>query len=451
MKTSFIQAYHQEECLRAIQELVAFPSVLHEHQNDTPFGQAIQDVLEHTLRLTEVMGFRTYLDPAGYYGYAEIGQGEELLAVLCHLDVVPAGDLTQWKTPPFEAVVKEEHIFGRGVQDDKGPSMAALFAVKALLDAGIEFNKRVRFIFGTDEETLWRCMNRYNQLEEVATMGFAPDSSFPLTYAEKGLLQARLHGPGHPCLSLEAGTAYNVVPAKASYSGHLLAGVIAELEQLGFDYETKDDQVTVLGISRHAKDAAEGVNAIVRLAKALEHFEHHPVLNFIANIVGEDATGFKVFGDVTDEPSGTLSFNIAGLTINAKKSEIRLDIRIPVTTDKDWLVSTLQTQAEACGLTYEEFDYLAALYVPLDSELVSTLMAVYQDKTGDMASQPISSGGATFARTMPNCVAFGACFPETEQTEHQENERMPLIDLYKTMDIYAEAIYRLASNASSTP
>ncbi len=263
MRTSFIQAQHQEACVEAIKELVAFPSVLHEGQNQTPFGQAIQDVLEHTLALTEKMGFKTYLDPAGYYGYAEIGQGEELLAILCHLDVVPAGDLSQWQTPPFEAVVEGDYIIGRGVQDDKGPSMAALFAVKALLDAGVQFNKRIRFIFGTDEETLWRCMNRYNQLEEVATMGFAPDSSFPLTYAEKGLLQAKLHGPGHPCLSIEAGTAYNVVPAKASYSGHLLAGVIAELDQLGFDYETKDDQVTVLGISRHAKDAAE---AVYRLA-----------------------------------------------------------------------------------------------------------------------------------------------------------------------------------------
>lgn len=445
MRTSFIQSSHQEACIQAIQELVAFPSVLQEHQADTPFGQAIQDVLEHTLALTEKMGFKTYLDPAGYYGYAEIGQGEELLAILCHLDVVPAGDLSQWQTSPFEAVIEGDYIIGRGVQDDKGPSMAALFAVKALLDAGVQFNKRIRFIFGTDEETLWRCMNRYNQLEEVATMGFAPDSSFPLTYAEKGLLQAKLHGPGHPCLSIEAGTAYNVVPAKASYSGHLLAGVIAELDQLGFDYETKDDQVTVLGISRHAKDAAEGVNAIVRLAKALEHFESHPALDFIVNAVGEDATGFKLFGDVTDEPSGTLSFNIAGLTISAKKSEIRLDIRIPVTADKEALVSTLQAKAQSCGLTYEEYDYLASLYVPLDSQLVSTLMSVYQDKTGDLTSEPISSGGATFARTMPNCVAFGACFPDTEQTEHQENERMPLEDLYKTMDIYAEAVYRLAA------
>ncbi|MBJ6745582.1 dipeptidase [Streptococcus sp. 121] len=445
MKTSFIQPSHQKACIQAIQELVAFPSVLQENQAGTPFGRAIQDVLEYTLGMTEQMGFKTYLDPEGYYGYAEIGQGEELLAILCHLDVVPAGDLRQWQTPPFEAVIQGDHLIGRGVQDDKGPSMAALFAVKALLDTGVQFKKRVRFIFGTDEETLWRCMNRYNQLEEVATMGFAPDSSFPLTYAEKGLLQAKLLGPGHASLSVEAGTAYNVVPAKASYSGHLLAGVISELNQAGFEYETQEDQVTVLGISRHSKDAAEGINAIVRLAKALERFESHPTLDFIVHAIGEDATGFNLFGNISDEPSGTLSFNIAGLSINAKKSEIRLDIRIPVTADKEALVSTLQAKAQACGLIYEEYDYLPSLYVPLDSQLVSTLMSVYQAKTGDLTSQPISSGGATFARTMPNCVAFGACFPGTEQTEHQENERMPLEDLYKTMDIYAEAIYRLAA------
>ncbi|MBG9367472.1 dipeptidase [Streptococcus sp. NLN64] len=445
MITSFIQPSHQKACIQAIQELVAFPSVLQENQGDTPFGRAIQDVLEYTLDMTEQMGFKTYLDPEGYYGYAEIGQGEELLAILCHLDVVPAGDLRQWQTPPFEAVIQGDHIIGRGVQDDKGPSMAALFAVKALLDTGVQFKKRVRFIFGTDEETLWRCMSRYNQLEEVATMGFAPDSSFPLTYAEKGLLQAKLLGPGHASLSVEAGTAYNVVPAKASYSGHLLAGVISELNQAGFEYETQEDQVTVLGISRHSKDAAEGINAIVRLAKALERFESHPTLDFIVHAIGEDATGFNLFGNISDEPSGTLSFNIAGLIINTKKSEIRLDIRIPVTVDKEALVSTLQAKAQACGLIYEEYDYLPSLYVPLDSQLVSTLMSVYQAKTGDLISQPISSGGATFARTMPNCVAFGACFPGTEQTEHQENERMPLEDLYKTMDIYAEAIYRLAA------
>ena len=433
----------KEDFLASLKLLISYPSVLNENENGTPFGQAIQDVLEKTLEICQGLGFKTYLDPKGYYGYAEIGQGKELLAVLCHLDVVPSGDEADWKTPPFEAVVKDGFIFGRGVQDDKGPSMAALYAVKALLDSGVVFQKRVRFIFGTDEETLWRCMSRYNELEETATLGFAPDSSFPLTYAEKGLLQVKLHGPGSDFLQLEAGEAFNVVPAKASYQGAFLEKVIAGLRAAGFDYEETADEVTVLGVPKHAKDAAQGVNAIVRLAKVLQLLAPHPTLSFITDAVGEDATGSRLFGPILDEPSGSLSFNIAGLTITPERSEIRIDLRIPVLADKEDLVRILLKKAADYQLTYEEFDYLAPLYVPKNSELVSTLMGIYQEKTGDN-SPAMSSGGATFARTMPNCVAFGALFPGAEQTEHQANERAKLDDLYKAMDIYAETIRRLA-------
>ena len=433
----------KDEFLTSLKTLISYPSVLNEGENGTPFGQAIQDVLEKTLEICRSLGFTTYLDPKGYYGYAEIGQGAELLAVLCHLDVVPSGDEADWQTPPFEATIKDGWIFGRGVQDDKGPSMAALYAVKALLDSGVEFKKRVRFIFGTDEETLWRCMGRYNELEETATLGFAPDSSFPLTYAEKGLLQVKLHGPGSDQLELEAGAAFNVVPGKASYQGELLDQIVAGLQAAAFEYEQNDQQVTLLGLPKHAKDAAEAINAIVRLATVLQPLQAHPALAFIAEAVGEDATGGRLFGDISDEPSGRLSFNIAGLTLNSEKSEIRIDIRIPVLADKDQLVAKLAEIAGRYQLNYEEFDYLAPLYVPKDSELVSTLMAIYQEKTGD-TSPAMSSGGATFARTMPNCVAFGALFPGAEQTEHQANERAFLDDLYRAMDIYAETIYRLA-------
>ena len=442
MKT-YITNQVKDEFLTSLKTLISYPSVLNEGENGTPFGQAIQDVLEKTLEICRGLGFTTYLDPKGYYGYAEIGQGAELLAVLCHLDVVPSGDEADWQTPPFEATIKDGWIFGRGVQDDKGPSMAALYAVKALLDSGVTFKKRVRFIFGTDEETLWRCMGRYNELEETATLGFAPDSSFPLTYAEKGLLQVKLHGPGSEQLELEAGEAFNVVPGKASYQGELLEQVVAGLQAASFDYEQNDQQVTVLGLPKHAKDAAEGINAIVRLATVLQPLQAHPALAFIAEAVGEDATGSRLFGDISDEPSGRLSFNIAGLTLNSEKSEIRIDIRIPVLADKDQLVAKLAEIAGRYQLDYEEFDYLAPLYVPKDSELVSTLMAIYQEKTGD-TSPAMSSGGATFARTMPNCVAFGALFPGVEQTEHQANERASLEDLYRAMDIYAETIFRLA-------
>ena len=434
----------KEQFLNSLQTIISYPSVLNEGENGTPFGQAIQDVLEKTLELARELGFQTYIDPEGYYGYAEIGQGEELLAVLCHLDVVPAGDLQDWQTPPFEATIVGDYLVGRGVQDDKGPSLAALYAVKSLLDDGIQFTKRIRFIFGTDEETLWRCMNRYNQIEEQADLGFAPDSSFPLTYAEKGLLQVKLHGPGWDDLPLQAGQALNVVPDKATYAGHRLEELLPVLDQSEVQYSQTEDSVTVLGVSKHSKDAAEGVNAIVGLAESLSLIQPHPALLFIADAVGEDATGEALFGPISDEPSGDLSFNLATLVIDQEQSEIGIDIRIPVLADKDALVARLQEIAASYQLEYEEFDYLAPLYVPLDSPLVSSLMAVYHEETGDK-TPAMSSGGATFARTMGNCVAFGALFPGAEQTEHQANERAKIDDLYAAMEIYREAIQRLAT------
>ncbi|AGY39396.1 dipeptidase [Streptococcus ilei] len=433
----------KEQFLTSLQTIISYPSVLNEGENGTPFGQAIQDVLEKTLEIAQEMGFQTYLDPEGYYGYAEIGQGEELLAVLCHLDVVPAGDLEDWQTPPFEATLKDGWLIGRGVQDDKGPSLAALYAVKSLLDQGLVFTKRIRFIFGTDEETLWRCMNRYNQLEEKADLGFAPDSSFPLTYAEKGLLQVKLHGPGWEDRPLQAGRALNVVPDKATYKGERLEELLPVIEQSGVNYTEETGAVTVLGLSKHSKDAAEGVNAIVGLAESLSLIQPHPALLFIADAVGEDAIGAALFGEIKDEPSGALSFNIATLSIDEEQSEIGIDIRIPVLADKDALVERLTEVAASYQLQYEEFDYVAPLYVPLDSPLVSTLMAVYQEETGDQ-TPAMSSGGATFARTMENCVAYGALFPDALQTEHQANERAKLDDLYRAMEIYAETIRRLA-------
>ena len=434
----------KDDFLASLKTLISYPSVLNEGENGTPFGQAIQDVLEKTLEIAQEMGFQTYLDPEGYYGYAEIGQGEELLAVLCHLDVVPAGDLEDWQTPPFEATLKDGWLIGRGVQDDKGPSLAALYAVKSLLDQGLAFTKRIRFIFGTDEETLWRCMNRYNQIEEKADLGFAPDSSFPLTYAEKGLLQVKLHGPGWEDRPLQAGRALNVVPDKATYKGERLEELLPVIEQSGVNYTEETGAVTVLGLSKHSKDAAEGVNAIVGLAESLSLIQPHPALLFIADAVGEDATGAALFGEIKDEPSGALSFNIATLSIDEQRSEIGVDIRIPVLADKDALVERLTEVAASYQLQYEEFDYLAPLYVPLDSPLVSTLMKVYQEETGDL-TPAMSSGGATFARTMENCVAYGALFPDALQTEHQANERAKLEDLYRALEIYAETIRRLAS------
>ena len=432
----------QKEALRSLDQWISIPSVLDEKAVHTPFGDNIQHALEVAMETCQSLGMTTHIDEKGYYAYAEIGSGDELLAILCHLDVVPTGNETAWRFPPFELNLADGKLYGRGSQDDKGPSIAALYGLKSLLDHGYHLNKRVRFIFGADEETLWRCMERYNANEEQADYGFAPDSAFPLTFAEKGLLQLYLYGPGSEDLTLDVQHALNVVPDQAKYQGQYSETLKESLDQLKFDYKDDGDEVTVIGESIHAKDAPKGVNALVQLAQALNKSYQHPMLEFISKYFSK-ATGEDLFGQIEDEMSGGLTCNLAQLKIDANQSKLGIDMRIPVTANKEELVTRLEEVAQEYNLRYEEFDYLASLYVPEDSELVQTLLTVYRNLTGDN-SKPLSSGGATFARTMPNCVAYGACLPDVPMTEHQINEAMPLKNFYDAMEIYAQAIRALA-------
>lgn len=439
----FITDTHIKEAKETLVELVSIPSVLNEAEGNAPFGSEIDRCLTTNLAIFEKIGFSTYKDPKGYYGYAEIGEGEQLFAVLCHLDVVPAGEESLWQTPPFEATVVGDALIGRGVQDDKGPTVAALYAVKSLLDQGLSFNKKIRFIFGTDEENLWRCMDEYKKHEPVADMGFAPDANFPVIYAEKGLLQVYLEGEGVSGFSFKGGNPLNVVPEKATYQGDRLSEVSAFLQELGFDFTETGEDVTVHGKAIHSKDAPLGVNANTRLAQALAKlYPDNQVLSLLGAVIKDDANGISALGEIKDEASGLLTFNVASVVMDETQTKIGIDIRYPVTYDKALLVSKLTTLGEKYGLTYHEHDHLAPLYVPVESELVQTLLGAYRERTGDM-SDPIISGGATYARTMPNCVAFGAMFEETIDTMHQANETWQLKEMRKTMEIYAEAIYRL--------
>lgn len=435
----------QEESLEALAKIISYPSVIDESAETTPFGQPIQDCLEGTLAICDSLGFKTYIDPEGYYGYAEVGEGEELFAILCHLDVVPIGDENDWSYPPFEATIQDGKLYGRGSIDDKGPSVAALYAVKALMDEGAQFTKRVRFIFGTDEENLWRCMERYNQLEEKADYGFAPDSSFPLTFAEKGLVNVYLEGAGTDELVVHSDGAFNLVPDKAKYSGANTHKLADALDQLGYEYTVSGEEVTVFGKSVHSKDAHVGINALARLAEGLNAIYDHAPLKFLAKYFADGALVESLYGTVEDEVSGPLTLNFSKLIINEQETKIGLDIRVPVTEDDDQLMQKLADAAAEYGLEYHEFDHLESLYVPKESDYIQTLLRIYQELTGDTQSEPISSGGATFARTMDNCVAYGALLPGYPATEHQVDEYIVLSNFYDAMEIYAHAIKELAT------
>lgn len=434
---------NSREMVESIKAAVRINSVMDEDTatESMPFGKGVDEALRKTLEIAESLGFKTvYKD--GYYGYAEVGEGEELIGILGHIDVVPVGDESKWKFPPFSATEEDGYIYGRGTQDDKGPTIATMYAVKALLDAGVKFEKRVRFIIGGDEENLWRCIAKYTENgEEIPSMGFTPDSSFPVTNAEKSLVQFYLRGKGSKELSLNISGALNAVPGVANYTGKLADKLVERLDELKFEYEKDGESVTVIGKRVHSASADKGVNAIERLCKALyEIGVKDDVVRFVAEL--SDSVGSKILPNCVDDVSGTLTLNLGELIINEKESKIGFDSRVPVKFTIEDLENAVKENAANYGLEFEEFDRLKSLYVPADSELIKTLVSVYEQETG-LEGTPKSSGGATYAKALDNCVAFGAMFPFDEKTEHQENERVDIKNMIKATEIYALAIYKL--------
>ena len=435
-----------DQFLEDLQSLISIPSVYAKDDSPYPFGENIDKALKEMLSIAEKLGFVTYYDPKGYYGYADYGSGDTMIGVLGHLDVVPAGDLKHWTNPPFEVTLKDGRVYGRGVQDDKGPTLTAMYAFKAAVESGLQVNKKVRFIFGTDEENLWRCINRYNELEQIPDYGFTPDANFPLIFAEKGLLQVDLSAKALSGISLSGGDAYNSVPSSMTFTSAKADEIAKSLQDLGFEYTKDADSITVTGKSAHAKDADKGINAIIRLLIAMDKIGMKTSAgNFVTEFINEDALAKNIFGECTDQMSGPLKFNIGKISMDSEKEVLNIDIRIPVSVSKEFVMEKLTDAAAKHGFEISENDYLRSIYTPLDSPLVKSLMDAYQEVTGDLKSEPISSGGATYARAMDNCVAFGAAFPHSEETEHQPNEYSTLDDIKNAMKVYSVAFQKLLS------
>ena len=410
---------------------------------NAPFGEGVKKALETVIQISKDFGFKTTIDPEYYYGFAEIGEGDEILGVLGHLDVVPADDIDAWNTPPFELTEKDGKLYGRGVIDDKGPMLASMYALKILLDNGAKLNKRVRFIFCTDEESLWRGVKKYIEKEEHPKYGFTPDADFPLLYAEKGLVEYNLTANDEKAVDFNGGTAYNAVADKASvpYSEE----IAKIMDELGYKYEKAGDRLVAKGKAAHAMVPEEGINAILRLAEALvKSGETGSMLRFLTE-KANNHFGASIFGDVSDSVSGKLKFNVGLVDFKPGKQTVGIDIRFPVTYEKEKVDKALEEAGKACGVKVEQFDYLRSIYIDINTPLVKSLMKAYQDVTGDMESQPISTGGATFARSMDNIIAFGALMPGAAKTEHQANECVIAEEMKTAIEIYARAFELLAT------
>ncbi|OCS88291.1 dipeptidase PepV [Caryophanon tenue] len=450
----------KEELFTELQQLVRIDSVLDEdNANDSmPFGEKPLEALQWMLARGEEQGMRTK-NIDNMAGYIEMGEGEDSLGILCHVDVVPAGE--GWTYPPFEGRIVGDKMYGRGTIDDKGPTMAAWLAMKLVKDAGISLTKRVRMIIGTDEESGFRCVERYFEKEEMPTIGFAPDADFPLINAEKGIATLIFSGTtaatsNETLVSFTAGKRTNMVPESAvavlaSKDEALPARFEAYLQKNQYIGSLLNEEgryiIEMKGKSAHAMEPHKGVNAAVLLATFLQHelqgARERAFIQFIVDVFGRDIFGTALQLDFSDDVSGPTTLNAGVITYNDKQAEVAVSMRHSVTYPYEEKLTAAQQAVSAFSMALDIADYSAPHYVPEEDELVATLLDVYRQYTGDM-QKPLSTGGGTYARELTKGVAFGMLFPGEPELAHQKDEFVDLDNLVKAAAIYAAAIERLA-------
>ncbi len=418
--------------------LIQIPSVLNSQNTSsrTPFGPEIQKALELMLSIGQRDGFHTF-NVDNHVGVIEMGEGEEI-GILGHLDVVPAQD--GWSVDPFSGEIKDGKMVGRGVNDDKGPTMAAYYAMKWIKESGIPLKRRIRLILGTDEESGMRCIQHYLTKHPPSSMAFAPDAVFPLIYAEKGIHSCEVTGTEPQILSFAAGQRLNMVPdvARAKLSVDLAKEFASFLTTHQVNGEVLDGEYVVYGKGAHAMQPDEGVNAATWLAKFLVQFIDTPFTRLLSTM---DTSGQALGIEYDCEEMGPITFNVGLAHVENGTFSIQINARIP----KGYPFMKAYEQALAPYGAYQELHNVPLHYVDQASDLVKTLLHAYQTVTGDRVSKPITIGGGTYARMFPHAVAFGAMLPGREDVAHRVDESMHLEDLYTAIEIYIQALLALAT------
>lgn len=465
---SIIEKY-QDELISNLRNAIRFPSVSEFCEGEYPFGKNVHKCLEFMLELAKNMGLRT-CNMDNHVGWCEYGEGEEMIAVLGHLDVVPAGE--GWTVPPYEGKVIDGKIYGRGTMDDKGPTVAALYSLLAIKESAVKLNKRIRLIFGLSEENGGNDIRYYVENGgEIPVMGFTPDGEYPVIHGEKGFIIEHyryefgensignevitnyddfLDGYSNDSISprwllknIQGGTAENIVP-------HYAKAVLIRTVKNEWAEEVEEEfTYTVGGISAHAASPWEGENAIQKLLSQLAEFplcdETKAVIQFLYEKFKMEHDGTSLGIAMTDAESGPLTMNLGMINGDESGIEVGLNYRYPVTASFEECEPILRRQFEDAGFVLTEQEHDPCLYMPTDSELVKKLMSVYKETTG-REDEAKCIGGATYAKALPNVLAFGPLFPDDENREHKPDEYIEIDWLMKNAVMIAEAMYALAKN-----
>ena len=441
----------KDEMIKSISELVSVPSVRSEAKEGMPFGEKPYEALTTALKMADGFGFKTE-NHEGYVGSVDLNDGEQELAILAHLDVVPAGE--GWSTDPYTVVEKDNMIYGRGVSDDKGPAVAALYAMKAVKDLGLPVSKNCRLILGTDEECGSDDLRYYFSKNPYPKYAFTPDANFPVTNGEKGRFTKHFYrtvdfsGCDKYIKSFTAGEAANAVPAFAKAE---LVGISAEefksaaekakVTKAEFSFDGK--KVICTGTSAHASLPENGNNPITAMIELFDCIDFDKACSdFVTDLKALFPHGKyngEALGVEMSDMLGELTLTLDTVCFENGSFNGCFDSRTPMSATRENCADVIAEKLAEHGFKIEDTEMREAHYVDENSDFIKTLLRVYEDYSGDKG-ECISMGGGTYVHDIENGVAFGAISRDTNTNMHGADEFMPIEDIITAAEIFTEVI-----------
>lgn len=470
---------HEHEMTQDLKALIRIPSERMEARPGMPFGPEAARALRTAKTMMEKYGL-SVTDYDHYVVAGDMNPCPKGLDILAHLDVVPEGE--DWTvTSAYVPVVRNGKIYGRGAMDNKGPAVAALYAMRAVMDLGIPLNKNVRLILGSDEESSSSDLEYYYARETEAPCTFSPDAEFPVINVEKGGLHSSFSkkfdgkaASGARLISAEAGTRVNVVPGKARA---LVSGISMDvLKRLGGEVEketkvrfsfantygaagnentlVKDGacdgavEITAIGSFAHAASPEDGNNALTALILFISRLPLDDVsvkeaFSLISSLYPHgDFYGNALGVAMSDEISGPLTMSLNMLTFGDGCLNASFDCRAPLCASDANVRDGIAKKLDAGGFCLDDRKMYAAHYVPGDSSFVKTLLSCYTDVTG-LPGKTVAIGGGTYVHDLKYGVAFGCCMEGVDNHLHGADEFVDIEHLKTCAVIFAEAIVRL--------
>lgn len=444
----------KDEILQDLADLVAIPSVKDEPRAGAPFGEESKNALLKMREICEDEGIKTTV-----YGNAVLcadyltDNDPPELGILAHLDVVPAQP-ENWATDPFKLTEKDGVLYGRGAIDDKGPAVAALWALKAIQDLKIPLRNGVRLIFGTDEENGSEDLKIYREYAKFPPRVFTPDGSFPVINIEKGMLRVKFTAnTGANYIEFRGGNIPNAVPDKAKTIMRRIpvtkvrdaAAFFPEELGVKFTVTERGDNVFIScdGKAAHASTPEGGANAVTALLQLMNQVTDEAGLRGLEWLFPFGETDGASLGLKCSDESGALTCVLSTLTIlPSGECEGTVDIRFPTCMDLETVKAKLTAAFESHRIKYEVLLGDEPHIVSEESDFVKTLLSVYERVEGEKG-KCIAIGGGTYVHNIKGGVAFGAERGDTDYHMHGDNEFITVDELLKDAVLYAHAIIEI--------